>query len=159
MCWKCENPDFTDADYLELIQEKISTYGWFIQFVERDRRRPPFAYTVGLTPMGHPELLIAGLAARRSGNVLNSIAHGLLSHDDPAYVAGERHVWPGGRAIEVVDIAEPAVHLVMANAIYGPALRAVQLVYADDRSRWPWQIGFHGSQPVLGPRTNLSAPQ
>ncbi|GAA3512777.1 hypothetical protein GCM10022234_04280 [Aeromicrobium panaciterrae] len=157
MCWKCDNPNATDADYLELIREKISTYGWFIQYVERDRRRPSFAYTVGLTPMGHPELLVTGLTPRRAGNLLNPIAHGLMSHDDPAYVAGERHTWPDRLTVEVVDVAEPTVHLVMANAIYGPLLRAVQLVYADDRGRWPWQVGFRGTQPVLGRRADFRA--
>ncbi|WP_332642104.1 DUF4262 domain-containing protein [Aeromicrobium sp.] len=157
MCWKCDNPNATDTDYLRLIQEKISTYGWFIQFVEKDRRRPPFAYTVGLTPIGHPELLITGLAPKKSGPMLNSIAHGLMSHDDAPYVAGDRHVWPDGLTIEVVDVAEPTVHLVMANATYGPDLHAVQLVYADDRGRWPWQVGFRGVQPVLGPRADIGA--
>ena len=152
MCWKCDNPNATDADYLRLNQEKISTYGWFIQFVERDRRRPPFAYTVGLTPLGHPELLVTGLTPRKAGNLLNSIAHGLVSHNDRAYVAGERQVWPNRAPLEVIGVAEPTVHLVMATAMYGPRLRAVQLAYADDRGRWPWQVGFRGNQPVLGPR-------
>jgi hypothetical protein len=41
-----------------------------------------------------------------------------------------------------------------AVAIGGP-IRAVQLVWADGRGRWPWSADFadgRGSQPVLGCR-------
>lgn len=154
MCWQCDNPDKTLADYLELVRGVITSQGWFVQHVEKDRWRPPFSYTVGLTAIGHPELLVTGLAPEKAGRFLNVTAHGLMWHDDPPYVAGALHQWPESCTVEVVDVAEPAVHLVMADATYGPELRAVQLVYADDRGRWPWQVGFRGNQPVLGPRTN-----
>jgi hypothetical protein len=35
-------------------------------------------------------------------------------------------------------------------------VRGLQMVWADDRDRWPWERGFRGrrgGQPVLGPRT------
>jgi hypothetical protein len=44
----------------------------------------------------------------------------------------------------------------MAIAIEGSDISAVQLVWADDRGRWPWAPGFddgHRCQPVLGVRT------
>jgi hypothetical protein len=47
------------------------------------------------------------------------------------------------------------VHLLTAVALHGPAVRGLQMVWADDRSRWPWERGFRGrrgGQPVLGPR-------
>lgn len=31
-------------------------------------------------------------------------------------------------------------------------VQAVQLVWADDRGRWPREVGHRGPQPVLGPR-------
>lgn len=68
-------------------------------------------------------------------------------------------MWPGRVAVEVVDVAEPTVYLVMATATYGPDVRAVQLVYADDRGRWPWQMGFRGDQPVLGPCADMRTGQ
>lgn len=158
MCWKCAHPDATEADYLELIQTKIATHGWFIQYVTKDRWRPPFAYTVGLTLTGHPELLVTGLTAHRSGHFLNWIANQLRLGAE-AYVAGDIHMWPGRVSVEVVDVAEPTVHLVMATATYGPDVRAVQLVYNDDRGRWPWEVGFRGDQPVLGPRADMRSGQ
>jgi hypothetical protein len=36
----------------------VQAYGWAIQYVESENR--PFAYTVGLTDRGLPELLMTG---------------------------------------------------------------------------------------------------
>lgn len=157
MCWTCDNPNATEAEYLELVREKIDSHGVFIQYVEKDRWRPPFAYTVGLREVGHPELLVTGLRAEWGTRFLDTVAHELVHHDGAAYVPGQRNTWPEGGAVEVVAVAEPTVHLLTAVATYGPDVRAVQLVYADDRGRWPWQVGFRGYQPVLGPRSHDTA--
>ena len=159
MCWKCDNPDATDADYFKMIEDKIATYGWFIQGVEKDRWRPGFAYTVGLTPLGHPELLVTGMKPPVGARLLNDIAHHLVFHDGLPLLAGDRQQLKDGLTLEVVDVAEPTVHLVMARELYGPGIRAVQLVYADDHGRWPWEVGFRGSEPVLGPRAEFWADQ
>lgn len=159
MCWKCDNPDATDADYFTLIQSVIDSHGWFIQGVAKDRLRPGFNYTVGLTSFGHPELLVTGMAHRAATDLLNDLAHHLVHHGAPAFVGGDRHLWQGGPEVEVVDVAEPTVHLVMAEGMYGPGIKAVQLVYADDRGRWPWEVGFRGNQSVLGPRADVWSNQ
>lgn len=39
--------------------------------------------------------------------------------------------------------------------LYGPRIRALQVVHADDRGRWPREAGYRGvrgGQPVLGVR-------
>jgi hypothetical protein len=151
MCWRCDNPDASEEDYLKLVRREIDSHGWFIQHVEKDRLHPPFSYTVGLTEIGSPELLVTGWKLQKAGEFLNGRARGLMFHEDPTYVAGDVHAWPD-LVVEVVDVAEPDVHLVMAWALYGPLLKAVQLVHADDCGHWPWYPGFRGSQPVLGPR-------
>jgi hypothetical protein len=152
MCWKCDNPTTTRADYLHLIQEKIDEHGYFIQSVGKDRWRPPFSYTVGLTPHGHPEFLISGMSQCNASSLLNHVAHRLLFHDAAPYRAGDLHLWDGWPLIEVVDVVEPTIHLVFAEELYGDSVRAVQLVYVDDRGQSPWGKGFRGRQAVLGPR-------
>lgn len=114
---------------------------------------------MGLTILGHAELLVTGMTHRASVTFLNGMAHQLVHHRSPAFVAGDLHWWPDGPTIEVVDVAEPTVHLVMAEGMYGPSIRAVQLVYADDHGRWPWEVGFRGNQPVLGPRAAARTAQ
>lgn len=152
MCWRCDNPEATEADYFRLIRKLIDRDGWFIQGVEKTRARPAFTYTVGLTLHGHPELLVTGMPSRRATQFLNDQAHALLHHAAPPFKPGDSHLWPDDLLIEVVAVAQPSVHLVMAHGMFGPGIRAVQLVYADDRGRWPWQVGFRGNQAVLGPR-------
>lgn len=108
--------------------------------------------------MDRPELLVTGLPARRSGELLNGLA-AHLSHAE-APVPGERFRMEvrGAPLVEIVRVAEPCVHLPTAAALFGDRLRALQLVYADDRNRWPWERGYRGGrggQPVLGPRKSF----
>jgi hypothetical protein len=69
--------------------------------------------------------------------------------------AGEQVPLIDGPLIEIVEVAEPAVHLPVAAELGGGQLTALQLVYADDRGHRPWDRGFRagrGGQPVLGAR-------
>ena len=157
MCWQCDNPDGTTEDYLNELREMMRRHdGWQVQYVEHEKR--PFAYTVGLHDRGLPELLITGLNAQVSNTVLKSVGHMVV--DDGTFLAPAMHIDYEDRfLIEVVEVAHPDVHLTFAVAICGPNVRALQLVWADDRGRWPWDAGWrHGRrrQPVLGNRTPLS---
>lgn len=73
MCWQYDNPHGTTDEYLDMLRGIIADQGWAVQYVEHDLR--PFAYTVGLTNQGLPELLMTGMRPQRSGRILNSIAH------------------------------------------------------------------------------------
>jgi hypothetical protein len=41
----------------------------------------------------------------------------------------------GGPVIEIIEVAEPAVHLVTAIEFYGPGINALQLLQATGRGR------------------------
>ena len=73
MCWQCDNPGSTRLDYLDHIRELIACHGWAVQGVERERVRPPWAYTVGLTSHGKPELVVTGLPLSRATLLLNDV--------------------------------------------------------------------------------------
>jgi hypothetical protein len=153
MCWQCDHPGSTRLDYLEHLREFIDCHGWAVQGVQRDRIHPPWAYTVGLTLSGKPELVVTGMPLVRAAELLNDVASHVLHADAPQ--PGERIPLVDGPLIEIVAVAEPAVHLVTAVEFYGPGIRALQLVRADDRGHWPWEAGFRGvrgGQPVLGVR-------
>lgn len=149
MRWACDHPECDVTDDLDHLRDIIRECGWAVQAVEH----PPWSYTVGLTAYGRPELVLTGLPVRRSQNLLNATARRLGHVDVP--VAGQQFQLRGGPLMEVVDVVDPAAHLVMAVELFGPDIRALQLVHADDRGDWPWQHGFRGDQPVLGAR----APQ
>ncbi|HET6285565.1 MAG TPA: DUF4262 domain-containing protein [Amycolatopsis sp.] len=155
MCWHCDNPGKSRSDYLiEEVRPLIRKYGWMVQTVERGSTQPGFAYTVGLTDAGLPELVVTGLRERRSGQLLNYFAQQVVRSGPPE--AGE--VLPaavGWPAFEVVPLSSPSAHLLTAVLLYGEDIRALQLVYEDEHGKWPWDREFRGGtggQPVLGVR-------
>lgn len=151
MCWQCDNPDKSLDDYFDEVRETIRTHGWVVQCVEDDRR--PYSYTIGLHALGMPEFLVTGLAPAESGALLNwAAAH---SARGLGVTPGQQFSDPHGRSLEVVAVAQPDAHMDFAVALGGPNVRAQQLVWADNRGRWPWDAGWgHGRrrQPVLGIR-------
>ena len=157
MCWECGHPGSTRLDYLGRMRDLIACHGWAVQGIERDGIHPPWAYTVGLAPNGRPELVVTGLPLGRATRLLNDVAAHVLHAAAPR--PGEQIPLRGGPVIEIVEVAEPAAHLVLATEFYGPGIRALQLVHADDRGHWPWQVGYRGvrgGQPVLGVRASAA---
>lgn len=148
MCEHCDSDESFEEYYGRVIRPTIDSYGWFIQYVEG---APSFAYTIGLTEHGCPELIATGVTQAEATALLNaggSLAHRReLVHGLRASVAERR--------VEVVVLPHPEAHLLFAGDVYGPKLVAVQLVHADDSGIWPWSRGYRGGaggQPVLGPR-------
>jgi hypothetical protein len=153
MCWMCNHPQATRADYLNYLRDTIAQYGWAVQGIERDHLHPPWAYTVGLTEYGLPELVTTGLSIARACELLNDVGAHVVHAGPP--LAGEQIELIGGPTIEIVTVAEPTAHLLNALEIYGAGIRALQIVHADDRGHWPWEVGYRsarGGQPVLGER-------
>lgn len=70
MTW--QQPD----DGLHRIRSLVATHGHAIQGVFPRAGDPgvPFAYTVGLTPAGHPELIVAALDFATMQQILNILA-------------------------------------------------------------------------------------
>lgn len=153
MCWQCDNPGATTAEYLDFVRGLIDRHGWAVQGVEGDRIRPPWAYTVGLTAFGLPELVVTGMPHGRSANLLNGVADHITHADLPG--PGDRVALDGGPDVEFVALTQADAHLYVAVAFYGPDVRGLQIAWADDRGHWPWEVGFRGTrggQPILGRR-------
>jgi hypothetical protein len=148
MCWKCDHPEATMQEWLDLIYERVQQCGWVVQFVESDQM--PFAYTIGLHPRGLPELLVTGMPPQRANLVLNSVAQYLVKGGRP--VPGERMLIGGELLLDFVQVEHPDAHLKFAVSIYGP-LKALQLVWPDDHGHRPWCAEFSNGgvrQPVFG---------
>jgi uncharacterized protein DUF4262 len=152
MCWQCDHPGATTEDFLEEVRSTIRRNGWAVQYVEDDRI--PFSYTVGLHEAGLPELLATGLSPELAARMLNAVARYMAREVVPA--PGERVRLSDRWVCEVVEVAQPDAHLNFAVALYGPDVRALQLVWADAQGNWPWAAEFNagrGRQPVLGVRS------
>lgn len=96
---------------------------------------------------------MTGLPILDAAGLLNDLAAHSLHESPPS--AGERIPLRDGPLIEVVPLAEPSAHLKFAVALYGPEVRALQLVHADSQGRFPWSSDYRdgrAGQPVLGAR-------
>jgi hypothetical protein len=151
MCWKCDHPGSTVEDYFDELRATIRAQGWAVQFVESDRT--PYAYTIGLHDWDVPELLVTGVSPQRAVRLLNSVARDAVCGE--TFAPGQQITIPAGPLIEIVKVARPDAHMNFAVAFGGPEVRALQLVWADGRGRWPWSAKFadgRATQPVLGMR-------
>ncbi|MFI6097039.1 DUF4262 domain-containing protein [Lentzea sp. NPDC051213] len=153
MCWDCDHPASRMEDHLTTLRRCIDARGWAVQAIERDRAHPPWAYTVGLSPRGLPELVVTGMAPLEAGRLLDDAAEHFAHRCLPS--PGQRFALAGGPLLEVVAVARPWAHLLVAARLFGERISALQLVHSDLEGRWPWDreySGVVGGQPVLGVR-------
>lgn len=124
----------------EEVQPTIARHGWMIQYVfptdnQPDQFRPPFAYTIGLTAGGLPELVISGLPPEVSAELLNSAARKQSGDGYPdGFTAGT--IVTGIASVDFHVIDAPAAEVNLARSMYGQA-RAVQLVWPDAGGAYP----------------------
>lgn len=139
--------------------EKIAACGWALQYVESaiDERgvHSAFCYSIGLTDIGCPELVVTGRTADESGRLLNELASWLYCGHD--LVPGERYS-VAGLDVLLVEVRGCEEWLLGAVDLYGE-IRALQAVWADCEGRLPWQGIGDGTlvQPLLGPPPGVGA--
>lgn len=115
-----------------------------------------FSYTVGLTRLRHPELIITGLLSGTAHDVLNNIARLVL--DGRRLATGERLGGILGLGYQVV-IAGPVItagneayKINVAWRVFANPGRPLQVVYPDADSRFPWEPGYRmTTQTLLAP--------
>ena len=133
----------------------IRSHRWAVQYVGRGEEsdEPPFAYTVGLFGLHHPELLILGVSQGIAAGVLNQLGDRIR--------AGETLV-PGMMVtfedhplrIVLEQVPNPGEILFTANSYYDrppfASVPALQLSYDDREGRFPWEPGY--AAPSMQPR-------
>ena len=146
----------------------VRRYGWFIQYVggsdmctlpgcccsaDQDQDAVPFAYTVGLFGMQHPELLIFGVSQQTAGGVLNDIGEQIRAGKD--LLPGELitfESWP--HQVIPEEVPNPGEIVFSANRFYQrPAefsVPVLQLSYDDKAGRFPWEPDY--AAPEMQPR-------
>jgi hypothetical protein len=129
-------------DWMRDQQEHIDTTGWSVTHVlpTDDEPASPFSYTVGLTPWGSPELVIAGLPPEIAHALLNDLAARVF--DQAArFTHGQRipDLLAGYDAIIREGQATAALLPGAAHARYGAAnVRLQQVVWPDPLGHFPW---------------------
>jgi hypothetical protein len=164
MCSGCEQ-GISSADPIRIqqwddqeqawLRETIRKHGWAIQavYADPDQWRPPFAYTVGLTRFGHPELVVFGLHQSAAAVVLNALgtraSAGLRLGDGMLFAAGA----VGPTALRMAYLPNPEEVLFTAVGRYGPRVRAMQVIVADESGKFPDEPEYQGAvwlQPPPG---------
>src|SRR4051812_17788775 len=107
MCWQCDHPEASPADYLSELRKTITKHKWAVQYVEDERR--PFAYTIGLHKRGFAEYLVTGLSPEQAMKLLNSVAYYTIREVQPK--PGDTMNIAGEVDLEFVAVNQPDAHL------------------------------------------------
>jgi Domain of unknown function (DUF4262) len=143
----------------------IRRYGWAIEYVgggscsapwccgDDGSDGPPFAYTVGLFGLDHPELLIFGVQPDAAAGVLNTLGQRIRSGG--AILPGQIVAfdeWP--HRIIPEEVPNPGEIVFSANRFYKRPPEAsvplLQLSYDDLAGRFPWEADY--AAPAMQPR-------
>jgi hypothetical protein len=152
MCDLCDHPDLTMDEHLDRIRQLLTGERFVVQSVRGSRTEPELSYSIGLTAHGLPELVVLGVRSAEAAQLVGHWADYLL---DRSLVLPGETLTCGRFVMEAVEVQRPQDHLVLAVAVYGPAVRALQLAWCDAAGRWPWQAGHRArraGQPLLGAR-------
>lgn len=146
------------------IAEVIRRHGWAIEYIGGgccsfpgcdggEDEEPPFAYTVGLFGLGHPELLVFGLDPDSALHLLNELGNRVKLGD--ALVPGmliELDDW--SHRVIPEEVPNPGEVVFSANRFYQrpdfASVPVLQLSYDDSRGHFPWEEDY--SHPDRQPR-------
>nr|WP_256871665.1 DUF4262 domain-containing protein [Paenarthrobacter nitroguajacolicus] len=129
----------------------IDKHGWAVRHVGAGHEAA-FSYTVGLTAVGHPEIVMEGLPFEVAQAFLN-----LMGEE----VKAGRRFTPGSITTDLTDSPAPIAFISVENItgltavaeVYGE-VNALQAIWSDSTGRLPWESSYRNSadaQPLLGP--------
>ncbi|WP_026541374.1 DUF4262 domain-containing protein [Paenarthrobacter nicotinovorans] len=145
-----KHKDSNDAVFDQLLS-LIEEHGWAVRHVGAGHDAA-FSYTVGLTALEHPEIVMEGLPFE--------VAQAFLNFMGEEVKAGRRFT-PGSIATDLTDSPAPIAFISVENVtgltavaeVYGE-VNALQAIWSDSTGRLPWEPSYRNpadAQPLLGP--------
>lgn len=145
-----EKVDELEVDMIERYYkrciETIVEFGWMVQgvFPTEDSPGEPFAYTAGLTDLGHPEVAIRGIPIDWAHDIINDLAFRVKEGE--VFTAGQRVT---GLIVDA-DGNDRDVLLREANAqAFGgiiknlyPQATGLQILIPDETWKFPGEDGY-----------------
>ncbi|WP_404287181.1 DUF4262 domain-containing protein [Glutamicibacter arilaitensis] len=112
--------------------QRILDYGREIIYAEGDDCTEPYAYTVGLSKIGHPEFLVRGLSTEDSMQMLNGFSASVLDQHEK-FSHGHSSCWKDGSLL-VFSCISSGIRLQVPYAYrrYGEAVRVLEIVFAGE---------------------------
>jgi Domain of unknown function (DUF4262) len=152
------SPAEAEQQYRDRQQQAIGKFGFSICYV--DDEETPWAYTIGRTRRGLPELLIVGVDPETASSVLSSLhTHAFPYDGDRTIKLLELH-FPNLRFLEVPDPAWDNTDYLLGAAEdarrFAPQRQrvALQVVWPDSNGAFPWEPNFDREivdlQPIVG---------
>jgi hypothetical protein len=149
MCAASDDSVEAVLGYLAYVMRIVHERGWAVQgvFPTDDCPGDEFAYSVGFTKMGHPEVVVVGLGSDAGGVLINAvgrrIANGERFEDGDVLAASE-----GLGRFGFVECDND--ELGVARQLYGDDVRALQLLWPDSAGHLPWDADYDRSfhQPI-----------
>lgn len=150
-CRECVDPDFDPVAAHRALLAQIDRDGWAPQGVLGNRAQPEYVYTVGLSNLGHPELVVVGMHVDDGRVELDSLVPLVL---DGLRVSNLNELEkPCGCTLRFVPVRRGAIDLNVADGVHGARVQAVQCVWSSS-GRYPGEPGYDQvryRQPLLGP--------
>jgi hypothetical protein len=153
------SPDNTASRIQQMIADNIEKFGLHVQYVFATEDTPSFIYTIGMTDIGAPELLMFSLPPEAVHGCINELYQEMRMGHRPKDASRITDLWSVPMILESVDSQDAAEYTVQADEYYrGKGLKPVykQMVWPDAHGKYPHQHGFdpklRASQPYLGKR-------
>ena len=146
----------------EEIRQRVREQGWDVVSVAAQAGIPPHSYTAGLALGGLHEFIVFGFSPELARPVLSDLAQRARDGERFPTNVGLEDVLPGMPAVLLeVPRVEADHYLAAARGCAPTNLRALQIVWPDERDLFPWQDGydevFRGRQIVLHPFARTGA--
>jgi hypothetical protein len=145
-----EHDSGNDPIYDEMLSF-IDQYGWAVRHVGAGEEAA-FSYTIGLTAMGHPEIIMEGLPFDVAQVFLNLM--GAEVKAGTRFSAGSitKELTEPPAPIAFISVTD-TTKLTAAKQVFGK-VEALQAIWCDSTGRLPWEPGYRNpadAQPLLGP--------
>jgi len=144
------------ASYMANIEKDIKEYGWayVVTGIDTEAGLVRMGYTVGLSDIDLPEVIVFGLPPDVTVSYLNEAAKRLKNRslviNQPLSDFGELPVCFKNIPADVGD-----GFLNIANERAEKKLASIQLIWSDPKGLFPWDAGFDANmralQPILTP--------
>ncbi len=158
-----ENHEEHDKQAKERIISDIKEYDCHLALIESDGYLPTFVYSIGLfETFQHPEVIVFGLKTDVMGSIINHVRDEIRA--GKKFNSGTKYSgFLEGFEIQFLDVNKVGYpdYFGYAGWYYKNSFDfpALQLVWPDKESRWPWERDFNSNwkfkQPLLDRNMNF----
>lgn len=128
-----------------MITQNISSQGLHIQHVAESESSPEFSYTIGMTNIGAPELIVFGLPPGAIHGALREYFNQLRMCHRPKDGRMIQDLWAVTMLLETVENDEAAPYTAQADIYFEDERKKPtykQMLWPDQNGKYPHQYGF-----------------